>query len=469
MNSGIKQTAIQAPSISENTPLQQALPESGEALMQLHKRLKTAREENRTTAEVLAELPAEDIATLNARELRKLINVLPERHQQALQEHESGITEITVQVGRPLLTVINGEPRIILPSDPITEGEMTSIKDKLGTPQNLETGRINLKPSVDNGGEIEDLHRVSWASTGDLPADDKAAKAMNPLERAYASVKNLLITLRPGRAFTQQDLSLVNDLRDYAENGKSIILLGAPGTGKTSLLRTLIETVSQKKRVVLIEGGANEVGGALPKPHSVLGDSVIRMSVPPGGNYETVVKQAVENHGAQVIVFDEVNSNVQLAIAAALNKGVAGIVTSHASSLGEFVTNKQLSALSGGARRVTVGDEFAAASNNGAKEVAVPESETPINVAVILRQDGRKIMHHNYKKSVGELMQGQQPSEVSLYSGNKGEKYNPREHGEDVSRFVHVGSVVKAKNPNATAADADANANGNKAKVSNKK
>jgi stage III sporulation protein SpoIIIAA len=468
MNLNIQKTATTPSSISENTPLQQALPKPGEALMQLHRQLKEARKNGRTTAEFLAECSPQDIATLNARELHKLINVLPERHKQALKEHESGITEITVQADRPLLTVINGEPRIILPSDPITEDEMISIKDKLGTPQNLETGRINLKPSVDDGGEvIEDLHRVSWASTGDLPADDKTAKAKNPLKRAYDSVKNLLLTLRPGRAFTQQDLSLVNDLRDYAENGKSIILLGPPGTGKTSLLRTLIETVSQKKRVVLIEGGANEVGGASPRPHSVLGNSVIRMSVPPGGDYETVVKQAVENHGAQVIVFDEVNSNVQLAIAAALNKGVAGIVTSHASSLGEFVTNKQLSALSGGTRRVTVGDQFAADSNEGAKEVAVPESETPIKVAVILRKDGRRIMHPDYKTSVGELMQGKEPTKVFLYSGRHGERYNPKEHGEDVSRFVHVGSVVKAKNPNATAADA--NASGNKANVSNKK
>jgi stage III sporulation protein SpoIIIAA len=384
---------------------------------------------------------------------------LPDKQREALKK-ESGITEITVQIGRPLLTVINHEPKIILPDDPISEKEMIQIKSKLGTPQNLETGRINLKPSVDSSGEIEDLHRVSWFSSGDLPADEKSPKTKTPWERAYASVKNFVLTLRPGRAFTQQDLKLVNDLRDYAEHGKSIILLGPPGTGKTSLLRTLIETVSQKKRVVLIEGGANEVGGASPKPHSVLGNSVIRMSVPPGGDYETVVKQAVENHGAQIIVFDEVNSKVQEAIAAALNKGVAGVVTSHASSLGEFVTNKQLSALSGGARRVTVGDEFAGASNNGAKEVAVPDSETPIKVAVLLREDGKKVVHPDFKRSVGELMQGKQPTGVFLYSGKKGEKYNVKNHGEDISRFVHVGSVVKAKNPNATASDVNTGDNG---------
>jgi stage III sporulation protein SpoIIIAA len=455
------QTTTQFPNkIGDDEPLQQVLPESDTAFQQLQEELKRARQNGRTTAEVLAGLPPQDIAALNARELGKLLDVLPSRYKAALKEYESGITEITVQVGRPLLTVINREPKIILPNDPISERDMVKIKSKLGTPQNLETGRINLKPSTDSSGEIEDLHRVSWFSSGDLPVDEKSAKTKNPFERAFASVKNFVLTLRPGRAFTQQDLKLVNDLRDYAEHGKSIILLGPPGTGKTSLLRTLIETVSQKKRVVLIEGGANEVGGASPKPHSVLGNSVIRMSVPPGGDYETVVKQAVENHGAQIIVFDEVNSKVQEAIAAALNKGVAGIVTSHASSLGEFVTNKQLSALSGGARRVTVGDEFAAASNNGAKEVAVPESETPIKVAVILRQDGRKIMHPDYKKSVGELMQGKQPTEVSLYSGNKGEIYSPKNHGEDISRFVHIGSVVRAKNVDAATSGVNAGDNG---------
>jgi stage III sporulation protein SpoIIIAA len=442
-----KQPLASSQTINHNTPLNAAISRSDEAIQLLRKQLEEARQKDgRTTAEFLADLSPEDIAALNARELQKLISVLPERYQAALKEHESGITEITAQVGRPLLTMINGEPKRILPNEPMKEPEMVFIKNKLGTPQNLETGRINLKPSLDGSGEIiEDLHRVSWASTGDLPADDKTAKTKNPLERAYNSIQNLLLTLRPGRAFVKQDLKLVNDLRDYAEHGKSIILLGPPGAGKTSLLRALIEAVSQKKRVVVIEGRANEIGGASPQPHSVLGNSVIRMSVPPGGDYETVVKQAVENHGAQIIVFDEVDYKVQEAIAAALNKGVTGILTSHASSLGEFVTNKQLSGISGGADRVTVGDEFAA-ENNGAKEVAVREGETQIRVAVILRQDGTKIVHPKYTQSVDELMQGKQPTEVSLYSGKHGERYNFKQHGEDITRFQHAGSVMRHKN-----------------------
>jgi stage III sporulation protein SpoIIIAA len=438
----VQQVSGRPSTINEHTPLRQTLPQPNEALKRLQQQLKEARQDGRTTAEFLAELPPQDIAALNARELHKLIGVLPDRYKEALKEHESGITEITAQVGRSLLTFIKGEPKIILPNEPITEAEMISIKDNLGTPQNLETGRINLKPSVDTNGEpIEDLHRVSWASTGDLPADEKNAKTRNPLQRAYDSIQNLVLTLRPGRAFNRQNMSLVENLRDYVENGKSVILLGAPGTGKTSLLRTLIEAVSQRKRVVLIEGGANEVAGALPKPHSVLGNSVIRMSVPPDGNYETVVKQAIENHGAQVIAFDEVNSKVQEAIAAALSKGVTGILTSHASSLGDFVNNKQLNALSGGVRRVTVGDQHAK-EHNGVKEVPVPECETSIQVAVLLRQGGEQVVHPNYKRSVDELMQGKQPSEVSFYSGNGEKTYIARVHGEDTSKFSHEGSVL---------------------------
>jgi hypothetical protein len=140
---------------SRDMSLKQALAESDTAFEQLQQQLKEARGNGKRIADFLKDLPPEDIATLNTPGVNRIIDVLPGRYREALEEYKHRITEITAQTGRPLLTLIDGEPKIISSGEPISEQEMIAIKSKLGTPQNFETGRINLKPILDAKGETK--------------------------------------------------------------------------------------------------------------------------------------------------------------------------------------------------------------------------------------------------------------------------------------------------------------------------
>src|SRR5256886_14309252 len=66
------------------------------------------------------------------------------------------------------------------------------------------------------------------------------------------------LTCRVGRAV----FGTVDILRDVIESGKSLLLLGRPGVGKTTLLRESARVLSTEliKRVIIVDT-SNEIGG----------------------------------------------------------------------------------------------------------------------------------------------------------------------------------------------------------------
>src|SRR6266851_1205978 len=102
------------------------------------------------------------------------------------------------------------------------------------------------------------------------------------------------LTLRVGRAV----YGTIEIIRDIVESGKSMLLLGRPGVGKTTLLRESARVLSEQKRVVIVDT-SNEIGGDGDIPHPAIGKAR-RMQVPTPSLQHEVMIEAVENHMPEV-------------------------------------------------------------------------------------------------------------------------------------------------------------------------
>ena len=84
------------------------------------------------------------------------------------------------------------------------------------------------------------------------------------------------LTCRVGRAV----FGTIDIIRDLVEEGQSLLLLGKPGVGKTTLLREMARVLADelRKRVVIVDT-SNEIAGDGDIPHSGIGRAR-RMQVP---------------------------------------------------------------------------------------------------------------------------------------------------------------------------------------------
>jgi len=164
------------------------------------------------------------------------------------------------------------------------------------------------------------------------------------------------LTCRVGRAV----YGTVDVLRDVIQSGKSLLLLGRPGIGKTTLLRESARVLSTEvsKRVIIVDT-SNEIGGDGDIPHPGIGTSR-RMQVPRPDLQHAVMIEAVENHMPEVIVIDEIGTEAEAQAARTIaERGVQLIATAHGNSLDNLLMNPTLSDLLGGIHSVTLGDEEA--------------------------------------------------------------------------------------------------------------
>jgi stage III sporulation protein SpoIIIAA len=82
------------------------------------------------------------------------------------------------------------------------------------------------------------------------------------------------LTCRVGRAV----YGTIDIIQDLLESGQSVLLLGRPGVGKTTLLREAARILAETKRVVVVDT-SNEIAGDGDIPHPAIG-SARRMQVP---------------------------------------------------------------------------------------------------------------------------------------------------------------------------------------------
>ncbi|PLS69579.1 MAG: single-stranded DNA-binding protein [Cyanobacteria bacterium M5B4] len=212
------------------------------------------------------------------------------------------------------------------------------------------------------------------------------------------------LTCRIGRAiYGSSEL-----IRDLVETGKSILLLGKPGMGKTTALREIARILSDEfhKRVVIIDT-SNEIAGDGDIPHPAIGKAR-RMQVAHPELQHQVMIEAVENHMPQVIVIDEIGTELEaLAARTIAERGVQLIGTAHGNEVANLIKNPTLSDLVGGIQSVTLGDEEA--RRRGTQKSILERKAPPtFDIAVEMSERYRWVVHPDVAETIDNLLRGRE-------------------------------------------------------------
>ncbi len=236
--------------------------------------------------------------------------------------------------------------------------------------------------------------------------DDNRAGIERTLHRISAirnrSGKVVGLTCRIGRAV----FGTIDIIRDIVEGGQSVLLLGRPGVGKTTMLREVARVLADDlgKRVVVVDT-SNEIAGDGDIPHPGIGDAR-RMQVRTPTEQHAVMIEAVENHMPEVIVIDEIGTELEAGAARTIaERGVQLVGTAHGNTLDNLMLNPTLSDLVGGIQPVTLGDEEA--RRRGTQKTVLERKAPPtFDVLVEIVERDHVIVHRSVAETVDAILRG---------------------------------------------------------------
>ena len=310
-------------------------------------------------------------------DLEALIAVLPPPIAVALQaaDRSDDLLEVILDLGRrPEARFVDGE--IELSEQEVTEAEIDYVVSRIG-----DFGDDN------RAGIERTLHRIS----------------------AIRNRKGRIVglTCRVGRAV----YGTIDIIRDIVESGKSVLLLGRPGVGKTTMLREVARVLAEKKRVIIVDT-SNEIGGDGDIPHPAIGRAR-RMQVATPTMQHAVMIEAVENHMPEVIIIDEIGTELEAAAARTIaERGVQLVGTAHGNTLDNLMMNPTLCDLVGGIQTVTLGDEEA--RRRGTQKSVLERKAPPTFEVVVEIQDwDRLAVRHDVAAAVDAILRGRSlPAEI---------------------------------------------------------
>jgi stage III sporulation protein SpoIIIAA len=318
-------------------------------------------------------------------DLDALIDVLPSALCKSLHDlnQEDELLEVVLDLGRlPEARFLDRE--VILSSTEVSEEEIQYVASRIG------------RFGDDNRAGIErTLHRISAIRN----REDKIVG----------------LTCRVGRAV----YGTIDIIRDIVESGKSILLLGRPGVGKTTMLREVARVLADKKRVVIVDT-SNEIGGDGDIPHPAIGKAR-RMQVKTPTMQHAVMIEAVENHMPEVIVIDEIGTELEAAAARTIaERGVQLVATAHGNTLDNLMMNPTLADLIGGIQSVTLSDEEA--RRRGTRKSILERKAPPTFDVVVEIQDWERVAtRHDVAEAVDAILEGRFIPPEIRYRDEEGE------------------------------------------------
>ena len=210
------------------------------------------------------------------------------------------------------------------------------------------------------------------------------------------------LTCRVGRAV----FGIISVVRDLLESEKSILILGKPGVGKTTIIREIARVLADEmqKRVIIIDT-ANEIAGDSDIPHSGIGRAR-RMQVAKTEFQHQIMIEAVENHMPQVIIVDEIGTELEVLAARTIaEKGVQLVGTTHGNCLENLIKNPPLVDLIGGIQYVTLSDDEA--KRRGTQKSILERKAYPaFEIIIEINHQNSWTIHEDVNKSVDLFLRG---------------------------------------------------------------
>jgi len=326
----------------------------------------------------------EHISTDN---LDLLLAVLPLPVREALDRagHVETLVEVVLDLGRQPEARYPGHA-IYLDDSAVTHDDLQYVASRVG--QFTRDNRAGIERT---------LHRIS------------------AMRNRLGQIVGL--TCRVGRAI----YGTVDIIRDFVESGKSILLMGKPGVGKTTLLREAARVLADdlEKRVIVVDT-SNEIAGDGDVPHPGIGRAR-RMQVPEPEHQHGVMIEAVENHMPEVIVIDEIGTAQEaLAARTIAERGVQLIATVHGNTLENLMINPTLSDLVGGIQPVTLSDEEA--RRRGTQKTVLERKAPPtFDVLIEIQDKDRLAIHRDVAEAVDLMLRGLLPGTEIRERGAGGE------------------------------------------------